>query len=325
MRHLLVMLSLTLTALSLRADDKPNIIMILADDMGYADCGFMGGTEIKTPNLDKLASQGAILDAFYVQPVCSPTRASFMTGRYPMRMGLQEGVIRPYAKYGLPLEEQTLAQGLHAAGYATTIVGKWHLGEVKPDYLPTHRGFDHHYGHYLGAIDYFTHMRDGGLDWHRDGKASYDKGYSTHLIGDDAARTVTEYAGKKPFFLYVPFNAVHSPLQVPEEYTAPYANLKKPRQTYAGMLTAMDENVGKIVAAVDKAGDPRQHLVHLFQRQWWSRPRPGDRQRHPACREGNRLRRWHPRRRVHDLERASSSPAPTSPSRCTWSIFTRRC
>lgn len=249
-------------AACVQAQDKPNIIFILADDLGRHDCGFMGGP-VKTPNLDKLATAGAKLDAFYVQPVCSPTRAAFMTGRYPMRHGLQVGVVRPWAQYGLPLEERTIAQALKEAGYATGVVGKWHLGHFEPAYLPTQRGFDFQYGHYNGALDYFTHMRDGGFDWHKNDKVNKDEGYSTHLIGTAAAGFVTENAGKKPFFLYVPFNAVHSPHQVPESYTKPYENLKGERKTYAGMLAAMDESVGKIVGAVDKAG-VRKNTLFIF-------------------------------------------------------------
>ena len=248
----------------LRADEKPNVVFILADDLGREDCGFMGGKEIRTPNLDKLAKAGAVLDAFYVQPVCSPTRAALMTGRYPMRHGLQVGVVRPWAQYGLPLEERTVAQALKDAGYATAIVGKWHLGHFRPEYLPTKRGFDHQYGHYNGALDYFTHMRDGGFDWHRDDTVNRDEGYSTHLIAKDAAQFVKDNAGKKPFFLYVPFNAVHSPHQTPPEYMKPYeGKLTGERLKYAGMLAAMDEAVGKIVEAVDKAG-ARKNTLFIF-------------------------------------------------------------
>ena len=226
---------------------RPNIVFILADDLGRADCGFMGGKEIKTPHLDKLAAAGTILDAFYVQPVCSPTRAALMTGRYPMRHGLQVGVVRPWAQYGLPLEEQTLTHGMKDAGYTTAIVGKWHLGHHAPEYLPTRRGFDHQYGHYNGALDYFTHIRDGGFDWHKDDKVCRDEGYTTHLLAKDAANFVTNNAGKKPFFLYVPFNAVHNPLQAPEEYLKRYASLKGQRQKYAAMLSAMDDAVRSFV------------------------------------------------------------------------------
>lgn len=191
---------------------RPNIVIILADDQGWADVGFHG-SEIKTPELDRLAASGARLEQFYVQPVCSPTRAALMTGRYPMRYGLQVGVVRPWAQYGLPLEERTLAQALAEAGYETAICGKWHLGHFRRDYLPTRRGFDHQYGHYNGALDYFTHQRDGGHDWHRDDQACYDQGYSTFLLADEAVRLIRRHDTAKPLFLYVPFNAVHSPHQ----------------------------------------------------------------------------------------------------------------
>jgi arylsulfatase A-like enzyme len=214
-----------------------------------------------------------MLDDFYVQPVCSPTRAALMTGRYPMRHGLQVGVVRPWAQYGLPLEEVTLAQRLKEAGYATAIVGKWHLGHFERKYLPTRRGFDHQYGHYNGAIDYFTHERDGGFDWHRDDEVSRDEGYSTQLLGEAAARFVAEHAGKRPFFLYVPFNAVHAPHQAPDEYLQQYRSLRRPRRQYAAMLTAMDDAVGKIVDAVEQAG-VRDNTLFVFSSDNGG-PRPG--------------------------------------------------
>ena len=246
-----------------RADaPRPNVVLILADDLGWADVGWHG-PDIKTPNLDALAASGAKLEHFYVQPVCSPTRAALMTGRYPMRHGLQVGVVRPWATHGLPTDERTLPQALRDAGYETAISGKWHLGHARPEFLPTRRGFDHQYGHFNGAIDYFSHMRDGGLDWHRDDKANRDEGYSTALIGDEAATLVERHDKARPLFLYVPFNAVHAPHQVPPRYKEPYANLPEPRRTYAGMVAAMDEAVGRIVAAVDKAG-MRDNTLFLF-------------------------------------------------------------
>lgn len=259
-RMVILLLALGLTRAPLGAG--PNVVVILADDLGRHDCGFMNG-EIRTPHLDKLAKAGTILDAFYVQPVCSPTRAALMTGRYPMRHGLQVGVVRPWAQYGLPLEEKTLPEMMKSAGYTTAIVGKWHLGHSDPRYLPTRRGFDHQYGHYNGQIDYFKHDRDGGFDWHKDDRVCRDEGYSTHLIAKEACRFVTETAGRKPFFLYVPFNAVHTPHQVPEEYLKPYGHLKGERKKYAGMLAAMDEAVGQIVDAVEKAGQ-RSNTLFLF-------------------------------------------------------------
>jgi arylsulfatase A-like enzyme len=260
-------------ALDIEATARPNVVFILADDLGRHDCGFMGGTQIKTPHLDRLAKAGAILDAFYVQPVCSPTRAALMTGRYPMRHGLQVGVVRPWAQYGLPLDEVTLPQRLKKAGYATAIVGKWHLGHFRSEYLPTRRGFDHQYGHYNGAIDYFSHERDGGFDWHRDDKVSRDEGYSTRLLGEEAARFVAANAGKQPFFLYVPFNAVHAPHQAPDEYLRQYRNLRRPRRQYAAMLTAMDDAVGKIVDEVEQVG-ARDNTLFVFSSDNGG-PRPG--------------------------------------------------
>src|SRR6266511_2772802 len=167
--------------------NRPNIVFILADDLGRADVGFNGGKDIKTPNIDKLAASGARLEQFYAQPVCSPTRAALMTGRYPMRHGLQVGVIRPWA--------------------------------------------------------------------------NYDEGYSTHLLAEDAVKFINENAGRKPFFLYVPFNAVHAPHQTPEKYKEAYASLPDPRRTYAGMLAAMDEAVGRIIAALDEKGLRRDTII----------------------------------------------------------------
>ena len=237
-----------------RAETRPHIVVIVADDLGYADCGFNGGTQIATPHLDRLAAAGTVFDSFYVQPVCSPTRAALMTGRYPIRYGLQVGVIRPWATYGLPLEEQTLAAGLRAAGYTTAISGKWHLGSFDPAYHPLGRGFQHAYGHLFGMINYETHERDGKLDWWRDGRLLEEPGYSTHLIGAEAVRRIEQQAERTPLFLYVPFNAVHTPLQVPDDYLAPYDNLPRQRRLLAGMLAAMDEQVGRIAAAVERRG-----------------------------------------------------------------------
>ncbi len=232
---------------------RPNIVVVLADDLGSGDVGWRGG-EIKTPNLDKLAFGGARLEHFYVQPLCSPTRAALLTGRYPLRHGLQVGVVRPWAEHGLPLDERTLPQALREAGYATAIFGKWHLGHHAPEYLPTRRGFDRQYGHYNGALDHFEHTRDGGFDWHRDDKVSRDEGYTTTLIAREAVRFIQEQKAGKPFFLYVPFTAVHAPLQVPPKYKEPYAHLPNRRANYAGMLAAMDEAVGQIVGAVEGRG-----------------------------------------------------------------------
>lgn len=251
-----------LPAAGAAAPPKPNILFILADDMGYADAGFNGGKDIRTPNLDRIARGGAILKSYYVQPVCSPTRSTLMTGRYPSRTGVYS-VVRPQAPWGLKLAEQTLPQMLRSAGYQTAISGKWHLGEFEPAYRPTHRGFDHQYGPWFGAIDYNTHRRGAILDWHRDDEPCGDEGYSTHLLAKEACRLIREQDPAKPFFLYLPFNAVHAPHQVPEKYCAPYPDLKGVRRTYAGMLSAMDEAVGQVLAALEEK-QLRDHTLIIF-------------------------------------------------------------
>ncbi len=242
------------------AGNKPNIVFLLADDMGYRDAGYMGNKDIQTPNLDALAKQGSVLSDLYVQPVCSPTRSCLMTGRYVAHTGVYR-VIHPNAKWGLPLEERTLAQALHDAGYETAIDGKWHLGEFEPGYRPMQRGYDHQYGLWFGAIDYFTHKRGKQMDWHRDDQPCDDEGYTTHLIAKEACRLIRERNTSKPLFLYVPFQAVHEPLEAPANYSAPYAALPKPRPTYAGMITAMDEAVGQILATLKEKGMADNTLV----------------------------------------------------------------
>ncbi len=265
MKHLLCILSLLAFAgTSLFAgtakSGAPNIVFLLIDDLGYADCGFNGGKEILTPNIDKLAHDGTILDSLYVQPVCSPTRTALMTGRYATHTGVYT-VVRPHATWGMPLGERTLANALKEAGYETAITGKWHLGEFERAYLPTSRGFDHQHGHYFGAIDYFTHTRDGSHDWYHDDKELKEEGYSTHLIAREACRLITTKDQGKPLFLYVPFNGIHAPHQVPDEYLKPYAQLKGERQKLAGMLAAVDEAIGQIIATLEKSGLRENTLV----------------------------------------------------------------
>jgi arylsulfatase A-like enzyme len=246
---------------ALAAAPRPNVVFLLADDLGFTDVGFHG-SEIKTPHIDKLAGEGARLEAFYVQPVCSPTRAALMTGRYPMRHGLQVGVVRPWAHYGLPLTERTLPQALQEAGYFTAICGKWHLGHFERSYLPTKRGFSHQYGHYNGALDYFTHERDGGFDWHRNDQACHDEGYTTTLLGDEAVRLIEQHDTSRPLFLYVPFNAPHSPLQAPQKYLDQYKHITdQKRHAYAAMVACVDDQVGRITAALEKRGLRNNTLI----------------------------------------------------------------
>jgi arylsulfatase A-like enzyme len=179
-----------------------------------------------------------------------------------MRLGLQLGVIKPASRHGLPLSAPMLPVALREAGYGTSIVGKWHLGNGGPEYLPTARGFDHHYGFYLGSIDHFTHERDGGLDWHRDGRALRETGYETDLLAAEAERQIRSWSPQRPMFLYVAFGAPHTPLQAPDAQLERNAAIgEKRRRTYAAMVTAMDDGIGRIVAAIEQRGLREQTLI----------------------------------------------------------------
>ncbi len=244
---------------------KPNIVFILADDMGYADIGFMGCTDIKTPNVDKLAARGTILTSQYAQPVCSPTRAALLTGRYPHRTGVYSTVNaqRPVL---LQLNERLLPEGLRAAGYETAICGKWHLGQSKPEYMPTRRGFDHQYGFMSGSLDPFTKIAAGTRnnpvrDWYRDDQPSADEGYDADQITQEACRIIENKAANKPLFLYVPFHAVHTPWKSLPEDLKPYENLPGRRKELAGITAALDRNVGRIMAALEARGLTTNTLV----------------------------------------------------------------
>ena len=254
---------LTLIALLLSSSafaEKPNIVFLLVDDMGYTDCGFQGAKDIATPVIDRLAREGSIVETVYVQPVCSPTRTCLMTGRYPTHTGVYT-IVRPNAPWGVPLAEQFLSTALRDAGYTTAICGKWHLGEFEDAYKPMHRGFDHQYGHFFGAIDYFKHTRDKQADWYRDDKPIVEEGYSTHLLAKEVVRLIAQQPADKPLFLYVPFNGIHTPHQVPAKYREPYTSLPESRQIIAAMTAAVDEAIGQIVKAVDDKGMTNNTLI----------------------------------------------------------------
>jgi arylsulfatase A-like enzyme len=231
---------------------RPNIVYILADDMGNADVGYHGH-EAQTPNIDKLAGEGMRLESFYGMPVCTPSRAELMTGRYAMRYGLQTLVIFPSHTYGLDTDERTLPQALKEAGYRTLMDGKWHLGHADRKYWPQNRGFDYFYGNVVGEVNYFTRERGGMIDWQRNGKFLKENGYYTTLIADDAVKLIDQQDAKTPFFLYLASLAPHAPYQVPDKYKAIYPDVKdKNRQAYLGMISALDEDVGRIVAELAK-------------------------------------------------------------------------
>ena len=242
----------------------PNILYIVADDLGWKDVGFHG-SDIKTPNIDKLASGGARLEQFYAQPMCTPTRAALMTGRYPFRYGLQTAVIPSSHLYGLNTDEFLLPQALKDAGYSTALIGKWHLGHADKKYWPNQRGFDYQYGPLIGEIDYFTHQQHGITDWFRNNEVVEEAGYSTTLLGNDAVRFINQQSAAKPFYLYYAFNAPHTPYQAPQEYLDQYKNIADPsRRAYAAAITAMDDQIGRVVAALEAKG-LRDNTLIVFQ------------------------------------------------------------
>ena len=247
------------------AGSPPSVLIIVADDLGYTDVGFNGGKVIATPNLDRLAASGVTLTDFRACPMCSPTRAGLMTGRWPLRFGLMRAVVPPWSRYGLPAEEKTLPELLAGAGYAQRgIAGKWHLGHARREFLPLANGFTRFYGHYNGALDYFTHERDGETDWHHDDRTVREPGYTTDLIGTEASRFVREAHAGQPWLLYVPFNAPHSPFQAKAEDLAKYPQLDGDRRTYAAMVDSMDQAIGRILAAVEARPDAANTLVLFF-------------------------------------------------------------
>ncbi len=246
------------------SEEKPNIVFIMADDLGNADLGYRG-SDIRTPNIDRLANEGVRLENFHGMPVCTPSRAALMTGRYPMRYGLQTLVIFPSHSYGLPTDERTLPQALKEAGYRTMMVGKWHLGHAEKKFWPQNRGFDYFYGNLVGEVDYFTKSRGGVVDWQRNGKFFTEKGYYTTLIGDEAVRLINQQNKDKPFFLYFASLAPHAPYQATKADQDRYAStIKDPtRRTYAAMITSLDDQVGRMVAALEKRG-LRENTLIIF-------------------------------------------------------------
>lgn len=271
---------------------KPNVLLIVSDDQGYADLGCYGGSEIKTPSLDRLAAEGVRLTDFYVAwPACTPSRAALLTGRYPQRNGLYDMIrndlvnyghrfteaeyaLSPEMTLGLDRRETTVAELLRQAGYATGMIGKWDSGRAKR-FLPPSRGFDFFYGFANTGIDYYTHERYGvpsmfrGLE-----RTEEDKGrYATDVFRSEAVKFVEENAGE-PFFLYLAFNAPHSasnlekdPLQVPEEYLKRHYPDRDPtnrRTKYMGMVSAMDDAVGEVLETLREKGiDDNTFIIFL--------------------------------------------------------------
>ncbi|XP_073496043.1 arylsulfatase J [Phyllobates terribilis] len=241
---------------------QPHIIFILADDQGYRDIGYHG-SEIRTPTLDKLASEGVKLENYYVQPICSPSRSQFITGRYQIHTGLQHSIIRPSQPNCLPLDNLTLPQKLKSVGYATHMVGKWHLGFYRTECMPTHRGFDSFFGSLLGSGDYYNHYKCDspgtcGYDLYENDNAAWehDRGiYSTEMYTQRVHDILASQNPKKPLFLYIAYQAVHSPLQAPGNYLENYKSITNVnRRRYAAMLSCLDDAVNNITTALQKYG-----------------------------------------------------------------------
>ncbi|KAK8805762.1 hypothetical protein WA158_002418 [Blastocystis sp. Blastoise] len=253
--------------LACSAASKPNIVFIIVDDMGWSDAGFRNDNEIHTPSMDGFAKDGIILNRYYAQDVCSPTRASILSGRYPSHLGLQHYVINPSEPHGLPLNETTLPSLLKEQGYETHAVGKWHQGFWKWDYTPTFRGFDSFYGFYNGGQTYFDHMNGNGYDMRRDNGPRCGKNcsivdfnakdiYSTTLFTSEAINVINNHNSTNPMYLYLAYQAVHAPDEVPEQYVKPYAETIKnqKRRAFAGMMTALDEGIYNVTEALKKKG-----------------------------------------------------------------------
>ncbi len=268
---------------------KPNIVILLADDMGWNDVGF-NNPEIVSPNIDRLAAEGASMNRFYVSNTCTPSRVALMTGRYPGRLGLTNGVLTPERRDGLPRDEFLLPEMLASAGYEErACFGKWHLGHAHVKFHPLNQGFTHFYGHYSGNIDYFEHTRRRQRDWHRNFESVREEGYSTDLLAAEAVKFIENASEDSPFFIYLPFNAPHEPLQATDEdlllngfdpakgVFADGGGVKKKatntmergrgnskRQTYKAMVTGMDRAIGAVMKALKKKGVADNTLVIFY-------------------------------------------------------------
>lgn len=249
------------------ATRRPNILLIVADDLGWSDVGWHGGFS-KTPVMDQLVKQGVELDQHYVQPVCTPTRTALMSGRYPGRFGPQ--ALSPSNLRAMPLGTVTLASALKSLGYSTHQAGKWHLG-AKPEWIPNAYGFDTSYGTLTGAADPWTHKYRKGNPyedtWHRDGKLFHEEGNATELVAAEALRRMEPKTS--PWFVYVPFHAVHTPVDAPDEFKKLYDGVKfhndpvkhESRLRMAAMVSQLDAKIGQFVTALEKTGQRDKTLI----------------------------------------------------------------
>jgi arylsulfatase A len=269
------------------APSRPNVILIITDDVGYGDIGSYGAPDIKTPNLDRLARNGTRLTDFYAAPNCSPTRAMLISGRYQQRSRIENplGAASTAQEQGLPATGRTLPQLLKNNGYRTGLVGKWHLG-YKPEFSPNAHGFDYFFGFKSGLIDYYRHTDSTGEhDLFENTEPTHVTGYSTDLFTERSVKFIEENA-KQPFFLEVAFNAAHWPFQVPDHpsvaagngrFVQPQEDPTNSRRDYAAIVERADQGVGKILATLERLGLTRNTLVIYTQDnggEWLSRNAP---------------------------------------------------
>ena len=270
------------------ADERPNIIVMVADDLGWNDVGFHGG-DIDTPSLDRLAAEGVELNRFYTTPICSPTRAALMTGRDPIRLGVAYGVILPWDNNGVHPGEHFMPQSFQGAGYQTAMVGKWHLGHAQMTYHPNNRGFDHFYGHLHTEVGFYPPFTvNGGKDFQRNGEDIDDDGYETFLLADEVSRYIRERDQSKPFFVYMPFIAPHTPLDAPQDLQDKYKDINtdlepsrakgtddtrrmakllmqpSARPMYAAVVDGMDQAIGQVLDTLDSEGIADNTIVLFF-------------------------------------------------------------
>jgi arylsulfatase A-like enzyme len=245
--------ALACCALTGWAAERPHVICIVADDLGWKDVGYHGGAA-KTPHLDRLAQEGAKLERFYVLPYSTGTRAALLTGRYPMRYGLQTLSILPWNTYGLPADERLLPQALKEAGYRTAAFGEWRLGHARKEWWPTQRGFDSFHGS-LGALADRISKTDatGSKDWRRNDKPIQQQGHAMALLAKEAATFIGRHEAKQPLFLYVALPGPSAPWQAPRE-SQDRGNIDVERRAYHAAVTALDDAVGSIVEALEKRG-----------------------------------------------------------------------
>lgn len=265
-----LILTLLLVSCALLHAARPNVLLIVADDLGYHDVGFQGSKEIPTPHLDKLAARSLRCTNGYVShPFCSPTRAGIMTGRYQHRFGHENNPVwlPESTMAGLPLAETTFPSLMQQAGYTTGAVGKWHLG-AHPQFHPNKRGFDEYFGVLGGGHVYFPGDKGGPeyqIPLNRNGKDEPHTKYLTDHFGEEASAFVGRHAGEsKPWMLYLAFNAPHTPLQAPQEWIAKFSGIAdKNRQIYAAMVAAMDAAIGAVLAKLDDTKQAENTLIYF--------------------------------------------------------------